>query len=70
MFQSPYELVLLIVVFAVIIAVILLIREIVCWYFKINERVKLQKTTLQTMLKLYEQNGGDVDWNEVNKLIS
>ena len=70
MFQSPYELVLLIVVFAVIIAVILLIREVVCWYFKINERVKLQKTTLQTMLKLYEQNGGDVDWNEVNKLIS
>jgi hypothetical protein len=59
-----------ILLIAVQIAIIFLIREIVCWYFKINERVKLQKITLQTMLKLYEQNGGDVDWEKVNKTIS
>ncbi len=64
-----YEILLILVVIAVQIAIIFLIREIVCWYFKINERVKLQKITLQTMLKLYEQNGGEVDWEEVNKTI-
>lgn len=63
--------VLLIVVIAVIaITLVLLIREIVCWYFKINERVRLQKITLETMLKIYEQNGGEVDWKEANKSIS
>ena len=65
-----YSLLLLIMIVLVIIAIILLIRELICWYFKINERVKLQKLTLQTMLKIYEQNGGDVDWDEVNKTIS
>tara|TARA_R110002051_G_scaffold176709_3_gene246695 strand:+ start:2370 stop:2585 length:216 start_codon:yes stop_codon:yes gene_type:complete len=64
------QLLVFLIVIAIPILVILLIREIVCWYLKINERIKLQKITLQTMLKLYEQNGGDVGWEEVNKTIS
>ncbi len=63
------EILLIVVVVAVQIAIILLVREIVCWYFKINERLKIQQTTLQTMLKIYEQNGGEVDWKEMNKII-
>lgn len=66
---GTYQVLLIVIVIAMQIAIILLIREIVCWYFKINERLKIQKITLQTMLKLYEQNGGDVDWEEVNKTI-
>lgn len=53
---------------AVVIAIILLVREIVCWYLKINERVKIQRKTLETLLKIYEQNGGEVNWHEINKL--
>lgn len=60
----------IIVLIVISIAFILIIREIVCWYWKINERIKLQKVTLETMLKIYEQNGGEVDWKEANKLIS
>lgn len=50
--------------------IFLIMREFFCWYFKINERMKLQKTTLETLLKIYEQKGGDVDWQVVNKIIS
>ena len=46
--------------------IILIMREFVCWYFKINERLKLEKITLETLLKVHEQKGGDVDWKEVN----
>ena len=56
-------------ILAITIGVFLLIREVVCWYFKINERVRIQKITLETMLKLYEQNGGNVDWDEANRII-
>ena len=48
----------------------LIMREFFCWYLKINERLKLEKKTLETLLKIYEQKGGDVDWKEVNKIIS
>lgn len=30
------------------------------WYFKINKRVELQQKTLETLLKIYEQNGQNV----------
>lgn len=66
--EMDSQLLLFIVVFAVFIAIILLVREIVCWYLKINQRIKLQRTTLNTLLKIYEQNGGEVNWDEVNKM--
>lgn len=31
---------------AITLFVFILIREVICWYFKINERVKLQKESL------------------------
>jgi len=52
-----------------IILIFFLIRELVLWYYKINKRVKLQQLTLETLLKIYEQNGGAVDWPEVNKIL-
>ena len=61
--------ILLIVCIVIAIAFFLLLREFFCWYLKINERLKIQKLTLETMLKLYEQNGGEIDWGEVSKLI-
>lgn len=47
--------------------VFLLIRELNCWYFKINKRLEIQKMTLEVLLKLYEREGGDVNWEEVRK---
>ncbi|GGD50442.1 hypothetical protein GCM10011361_16380 [Muriicola marianensis] len=67
--DPTFVILLLILTVAVSIAVFLLLREVVCWYYKINERTKIQKLTLETLLKLYEQNGGDVNWKEVNKII-
>ena len=31
--------------------------------------MKIQKLTLEILLKIYEQNGGSVSWDEVKKLI-
>ena len=45
------------------------LRELVCWYWKINQIVKIQQAMLEATLKIYEQNGGKVNWNEVNKVI-
>lgn len=33
-------------------AIILLIRELICWYFKINKRVELQEKILVELVKL------------------
>ena len=33
-------------------AIILLIREVICWYFKINKRVELQEKILAELVKL------------------
>ena len=46
--------------------IFILVREIVSWYFKINRRIELQQKMLETLLKIYEQNGGIVNWDEVN----
>jgi hypothetical protein len=59
----------LIIGIAVFIGVFILLREFFCWYFKINESVRVQKLTAETLLKLYEQNGGTVIWENVNKII-
>ncbi len=51
------------------IVIILAMREISCWYFKINKKIKIQQAMLETMLKIYEQNGGEVNWNAVKDVI-
>ena len=41
---------------AVTIAVFLLLREVFCWYFKINKRVALQEKVLDELVKLNSLN--------------
>ena len=42
-----------IVVFIImVLAIILLIRELICWYFKINKRIELQEKTLAELIKI------------------
>ena len=42
-----------IVVFIImVLAIILLIREVICWYFKINKRVELQEKMLAELVKI------------------
>ena len=51
----------LIVTLIVLIIIFLLIREINCWYWKINERANLQRRTNLLLEKIYLQNGGKLD---------
>lgn len=53
----------------IVLAIILAMREISCWYFKINKKIKIQQAMLETMLKIYEQNGGEVNWDAVKEMI-
>jgi hypothetical protein len=47
--------------------VFIITRELICWYYKINKRIELQEKMLETLLKIYEQNGGEVDWDLYTK---
>ena len=51
------------------IIVLLLLREVSCWYFKINKQIKLQQLMLETMLRIVEQNGGSINWEEVKEIL-
>lgn len=46
-----------------------IMREVACWYFKINKQIKIQQAILETMLKTFEKNGGEVNWDTVNEII-
>jgi len=59
----------ILLVIALGILFILAIREISCWYFKINKQIKIQQAMLETMLKIFEQNGGEVNWDAVKDAI-
>ena len=39
------------------IAVFLFIREVICWYFKINKRVELQEKILVELAKINKEAG-------------
>jgi hypothetical protein len=39
----------LIIFFTAIILIFLLLREVVCWYYKINKRVSLQKRQIELL---------------------
>jgi hypothetical protein len=46
-----------IIIIFVVIVVFALVRELICWYFKINERVDLQKKVLAELVKLNLKGG-------------
>jgi hypothetical protein len=39
----------------VVVVLWLLLRELVCWYYKINERITLQKETNELLKKLLQK---------------
>lgn len=45
----------IIIVTAIVVGLLFVIREIVCWYFKINERIDLQKETNKLLIKIIEK---------------
>jgi len=54
---------------AVTIIIFLVLREVVLWYFKINQLISLQKIIAETQLKVFEQNGGKVNWEKIKKVL-
>jgi hypothetical protein len=63
-----------ILVFTIVsIAIFLLCREIICWYFKINEGLRLQTRQVNlTIMLIKELNGGkptEVDPTEIDDLL-
>tara|TARA_R110000764_G_scaffold54926_2_gene119811 strand:+ start:140 stop:385 length:246 start_codon:yes stop_codon:yes gene_type:complete len=47
-------------------AIILLIREVICWYFKINKRVELQEKILAELVKVNKSNNLVVSGGGIN----
>jgi hypothetical protein len=54
------QLTILIVGLLIAIVFFLLIREIVCWYCKINVRIELQRETNSLLKRLVEKNESDI----------
>lgn len=44
-----------------------LARELVCWYFKINEKVKLQKELNKLLVKLLTNSNGTPKGSNTNQ---
>ena len=42
----------------------LILRELACWYFKINERIELQKKTNSLLEQIFKQLGGDIKYSD------
>ena len=45
-------------------AVFLLIREVICWYFKINKRIELQEKIVVELVKMNGKPTYDLDYKE------
>ena len=43
------------IIIFVSILVFVVIREVVCWYFKVNERIELQKKSLVNQKRMIDQ---------------
>ena len=52
------EIISLFIVFGLCVLGLYLARELVCWYFKINERIKLQKELGKLLVKLLTNSNG------------
>jgi len=59
----------LVIGIAIVVLIIWAIRELICWYWKINQLISLQKIIAETQLKIYEQNGRKVDWEKVKRTL-
>ncbi len=57
--------ILIVALSAIVILVFLLLREVACWYWKINERINLQSKQLAILEKLAEKL--DVDMTSLDK---
>ena len=53
-------------VFAICLAVFAVIREVICWYFKINKRVELQEKILAELVKVNKSNNLVVSGGGIN----
>lgn len=53
----------------ILILLFFVLREVFCWYLKINKQIKLQQAMLETLLKMYELDGDEVNWEIVNKTL-
>ena len=51
-------------VFAICLAVFAVIRELICWYFKINKRVELQEKMLAELVKINNKPVYDLEFNK------
>ena len=49
---TPEQMINTFLIFMICLAVFAVIREIICWYFKINKRVELQERILVELVKL------------------
>lgn len=60
----------ILVLFMIVAACLLglyLMREVVCWYFKINERIKLQKELNKLLVKLTTNSNGAPKGSNTNQ---
>jgi hypothetical protein len=59
--ENPSQIIIvLFVCVAILIAAFLILRELNCWYWKINERIKLQKEIIFLLKKLVPQGESDI----------
>ena len=49
---TPEQIMNTFLIFMICLAVFAVIRELICWYFKINKRVELQEKILVELVKL------------------
>ena len=49
---TPEQMINTFLIFMICLAVFAVIRELICWYFKINKRVELQEKMLAELVKL------------------
>ena len=54
----------------VFLGVMLALRELVCWYLKINERIENQKSTIKVLLSIRDQLAGKVNEADIKKVRS
>lgn len=52
----------------IFLGVLFLIRELVCWYWKINRRIELQEKTLETMLYILEEQKKNNKLHEIKSI--
>jgi hypothetical protein len=65
MSSSEAQILTVIIFIGVTILIFLLCREIICWYFKINERIRLEERQVNLLILLIKEiRGNDTDVEE------